>query len=311
MRYEKKFKQSSSSLGKVVVLLGGISAEREVSLQSGNAVVSALIEEGVDVQALDVTHDIVKQLPLITCDRVFIALHGAGGEDGKIQALLEWLKIPYTGSGVMASAIAMNKRKTKLLWQGMGLPTPNFARLEKGTNFREILASLGGECFIKPANEGSSIGMRCVSTVDDLTVAYEQAAEYDQEVIAETRIRGREFTVTILNGMALSPIELIVKNDFYDYEAKYLSDETQYICPCDLPESEIDEMKSLALQAFDGLGCNGWGRIDFMRDDAGKFYMLEANTVPGMTSHSLVPMAAKEAGLSFSELLKEILVTTL
>lgn len=309
-KYKKVFSGKTEVFGKVAVLYGGVSAEREISLQSGRAVLNGLKEGGVDSFAVDVSTDIVNQLSAVDCDRAFIALHGVGGEDGKIQALLEWLKIPYTGSDVASSALALNKIRTKLVWKGANLPTPDFELLTVNSDFEAILSALGGECFVKPASEGSSLGMRCVNSAADLKAAYEYAADFDAEVLAESRIVGREFSVGILNGVALPSIELNVKNQFYDYEAKYESDETEYICPSDIPEEEEAHIQTLALQAFNVLGCKGWGRIDFMRDAQGRYYLLEANTVPGMTSHSLVPMAAAAAGLSFNELLQEILVST-
>ncbi len=309
-QYTKTFIGEAKDFGKVAVLYGGVSAEREISLQSGRAVLDSLVESGVDSIAVDITSDAVNSLESIECDRAFIALHGVGGEDGKIQALLEWLKIPYTGSDVAASALALNKIRTKLVWKGANLPTPDFELLSKTSDFENVLAALGGECFVKPASEGSSLGMRCVNTAEELQDAYNFAVEFDGEVLAERRIMGREFSVGVLNGMALPSIELKVKNQFYDYDAKYISDKTEYLCPSDISESEEEHIRMLALQAFNVLGCKGWGRIDFMQDEQGSFYLLEANTVPGMTSHSLVPMAANAAGLSFAELLHEILVST-
>lgn len=308
--YEKRFKGNAKDFGRVAVLYGGFSEEREISLQSGTAILQGLLDVGVDAFGVDVSTNAVTQLLSIQCDVAFIALHGAGGEDGKMQALLEWFNIPFTGSSVLASAVAMNKLKTKMLWESAGLPTPRYEKIYADTDFPAALARLGGACFIKPVNEGSSIGMRGVRDVEFFVEAYEYAAQFDREIIAESTIDGREFTVTILNGEALPSIELKAKNEFYDYEAKYLSDETEYLCPNDLDEKKEDEIRQLAVKAFSVLGCEHWGRVDFMQDKNEKFYLLEANTVPGMTSHSLVPMAAKAAGLSFSELLLEILVST-
>ncbi len=309
--YQKRFDGLVSRLGKVAVLYGGISAERDVSLSSGEAVIAGLTSCGADVLAVDLNENAVTQLSNIKCDRAFIVLHGAGGEDGRIQALLEWMGIPYTGSGVEASALSLNKIRTKLVWKGANLPTPEFEILNANSDFTGVLKALGGEVFVKPATEGSSIGMRCVDSVESLREAYEFAAGFDAHVLAERKINGREFSVSILNGVALPAIELKVKNAFYDYEAKYVSDQTEYICPAAISDEEDGCLKALAMNAFEVLGCEGWGRIDFMRDENGKFYLLEANTVPGMTSHSLVPMAAKAVGLSFSELLQEVLVSTL
>ena len=311
MPYQTKYRGNPDVFGRVAVLFGGTSAEREISLQSGGAVLAGLQALGVDAFAVDVQNDVVAQLQSLVCDRAFIALHGAGGEDGKIQALLEWLNIPYTGSGIAASAVGLNKVSTKLQWQGAGLPTPLFALLNDHSDIDETLASLGGNCFIKPASEGSSIGMQRVDNSAGMAAAYKLAKQYDAQVFAEKTIVGREFTVAVLNEQTLPSIELIVKNAFYDYDAKYLSDDTRYECPSHLIADEERYIRDMALQAFRVLGCRGWGRIDFMRDDSGKFYLLEANTVPGMTSHSLVPMAAKAAGLDFNTLLTEILASTL
>ncbi len=305
--YKTCYREDPKAFGRVAVLFGGNSAERDISLQSGRAVVDGLQKLGVEVLALDVRNDVLAQLQSLECDRAFIALHGAGGEDGKIQALLEWLDIPYTGSGVGASAVALNKVSTKLLWQGLGLSTPKFSLLDDASDFHQVLADLGGNCFIKPASEGSSIGMQCVQSVDAMKAAYADAKKYDACIFAEQTIVGREFSVAILNGQALPSIELTVKHTFYDYEAKYISDDTHYECPSALSVDEEQHIREVSLKAFHALGCKDWGRIDFMRDANGKFYLLEANTVPGMTSHSLVPMAANAVGLSFDALLAEVL----
>lgn len=308
--YKRHFSGKPESLGRVAVLYGGISAEREISLQSGRAVFEGLQALGVDVVGIDVRQNAVAQLSNLTCDRAFIALHGVGGEDGKIQALLEWLNIPYTGSGVAASALALDKLKTKQIWLSSGLPTPDYVVLDAAStdiDAQALLIKLGGACFIKPVTEGSSIGMACVTQASEFKAALTAARECGCPVIAEARIVGKEFTVAILNGQALPSIELRAKNSFYDFAAKYLSEETQYLCPTDLSAEQESTLRGLALEAFHSLGCAGWGRIDFMQDQQGKFYLLEANTVPGMTSHSLVPMAAKAAELDFNALLLEIL----
>lgn len=296
-----------SVLGRVAVLLGGVSAEREISLKSGAAIVKALAGAGVDVSAIDIQEDAVAQLSQLQADVVFIALHGTAGEDGKIQALLEWLKLPYTGSGVAASALAMNKIKTKQVWTAVGLPTPAYAILNRESDWAEVLLDLGGDVFVKPIHEGSSLGMSCASSAKELADAYDLAATFDSEVLAEATIKGREFTVAILNGVALPPIELKTDHRFYDYDAKYVSVDTVYECPCSLGNDRQEELKVLALKAFDSIGCEYWGRVDFMQDSKGNFFLLEVNTVPGMTDKSLMPMAAKAAGLEFAELLKEIL----
>jgi len=305
---DQHFKQQ---LGRVGVLLGGQSSEREVSLQSGAAVVAALVEAGVDHVAIDVGATAIADIQAAKIDRAFLALHGAGGEDGRIQAVLEFLHIPFTGSGVQASALGMDKLRTKQLWRGIGLSTPDFAILQPDNNWQKVLADLGGEVMVKPANEGSSIGMARVKNAQDLEAAYKAAAQYDGSVIAERLIVGSEFTVAILDGEALPPIKLETDHTFYDYNAKYIANDTRYICPCGLTPEKEQELKTLALAAFKSVGCEGWGRVDVMADKSLNFYLLEVNTAPGMTSHSLVPMAAKVNGLSFSELVLTILKCSL
>ncbi|SMF02518.1 D-alanine--D-alanine ligase [Alteromonadaceae bacterium Bs31] len=307
----KEYFAKGKGFGRVAVLLGGTSAERDISLLSGNAVLNALLEQGVDAIAVDVGENAVEQISALTFDRAFIALHGAGGEDGKIQALLDLLGKPYTGSKHTASAIAMDKLLTKAIWQSKGLPTPEYWVADEATPLADILKKLGGEVFVKPVHEGSSIGMRCVNSEQELHAALGFAGEYDKQVLVEKRVIGEEFSVAVLNGNALPPIRLKSNNRFYDYEAKYISEETQYLCPCGLDEEKEAHLKKLAEAAFSSIACRGWGRIDVMQDLSGEFYLLEANTVPGMTSHSLVPMAAKVAGLGFSELVCEILMGTI
>lgn len=294
-------------LGRVGVLLGGTSSEREISLQSGAAVVAALAEAGVDHVAIDVGENAIADIQAAKIDRAFLALHGAGGEDGRIQAVLEYLNIPYTGSGVQASALAMDKLRTKQLWRGVNLSTPEFAVLNTHSNWQKILTDLNGEAMVKPAHEGSSIGMARVKTARELADAFTNAAKYDGSVIAERLIVGSEFTVAILDDEALPPIKLETDHTFYDFNAKYIANDTRYICPCGLSPEKEAELKTLALEAFESVGCDGWGRVDVMADDALNFYLLEVNTAPGMTSHSLVPMAAKVRGLTFSELVLTIL----
>ncbi|BFM19693.1 D-alanine--D-alanine ligase [Gilvimarinus japonicus] len=303
--------QLIKQLGRVGVLFGGRSAERDISLRSGAAVVSALAELGVDHVAIDIGEHSIDHLQKAGIDRAFIALHGPGGEDGRIQAVLEYLDIPYTGSDVQASAIGMDKLRTKQLWRGIGVATPDFLVLNKDCDWSDVLASLGGEVMVKPAHEGSSIGMARVSHVAELQAAYAAAAKFDAVVIAERLIRGEEYTVAILGERALPAIKLETDHSFYDYDAKYLADDTRYLCPCGLDAAVEQELQAQALQAFRSIGCRGWGRVDVMRDGAGKFQMLEVNTVPGMTDHSLVPMAAKAAGLGFSELILAILAESL
>ncbi len=298
-------------LGRVGVLFGGTSAERDVSLKSGAAVCAALSSVGVNVVAVDLGHDAVEQIRAAKIDRAFIALHGVGGEDGRMQALLEFLHIPYTGSGVEASAIAMDKLRTKQIWRGMGLPTPDFIELHDSCDWQQVLNQLGGEVMVKPAHEGSSIGMSRVASVTELQRAYNDAARYDSQVLAERLIVGAEYTVAILEGQALPAIELETDHHFYDYEAKYISGDTRYMCPCDLSKAREQELRTLALQAFNSIGCRTWGRVDFMADTEGKFTLLEVNTVPGMTATSLVPMAAKVFDISFEELVSNVLLATL
>jgi D-alanine-D-alanine ligase len=306
-----------NTLGRVGVLFGGLSSEREVSLKSGVAVLTALQEAGVDCVGIDVGKNVIADIQNANIDRAFVILHGPGGEDGRIQALLEFLDIPYTGSGVQASALTMDKTRTKQLWRGFanegtdGLSTPDFAVVTKDSNFAEILERLGGDVMVKPSNEGSSIGMARVDNLDDFIAAVARAETFDSSVLVERLIVGAEYTVPILAGEALPPIKLETDHRFYDYEAKYLANDTRYICPCGLDAAKEDELKRLAINAFNAAGCQGWGRVDVMADQNGKFYLLEVNTAPGMTDHSLVPMAARVAGLSFNQLVLAILQTTL
>ena len=294
-------------LGRVGVLLGGTSSEREISLQSGTAVVDALVEAGIEHVAIDIGANAIADIQAAKIDRAFIMLHGAGGEDGRMQAVLEYLNIPFTGSGVQSSALAMDKLRTKQLWRGVGLSTPDFAVLNKNSDWENVLADLGGEAMVKPANEGSSIGMARVKTAEELAAAFKIAEGYDGSVIAERLIVGSEFTVAILGGEALPPIKLETDHNFYDFNAKYIAEDTRYICPCGISTEKEEELKSLALAAFNSVGCKGWGRVDVMADKDLNFYLLEVNTAPGMTSHSLVPMAAKARDLTFSELVLTIL----
>lgn len=298
-------------LGRVGVLLGGQSAEREISLQSGAAVTAALKEIGLDPIVIDVGVNAIADIQAAKLDRAFIALHGPGGEDGRIQAVLEYLQIPYTGSDVQSSALAMDKLRSKHLWRGMGLSTPDYATLNGDSNWEEVLQSLGGDVMVKPAHEGSSIGMSRVHSARELEAAYNAAAKYDGNVLVERVITGAEYTVAILAGKALPPIKLETNHRFYDFDAKYLADDTNYICPCGLDTEKDQELRQLALNAFNALGCRGWGRVDVMADSNGGFYLLEVNTVPGMTSHSLVPMAARAEGLSFEQLVALVLRASL
>ncbi|HEY9397980.1 MAG TPA: D-alanine--D-alanine ligase [Burkholderiales bacterium] len=296
-----------SEFGKVAVMLGGRSAERAVSLKSGSMVLAALLKKGVDAHPFDPQDQPLDQLVAEQFDRAFIALHGGHGEDGTMQGALEVLGIPYTGSGVMACALAMDKWRTKLLWQSAGVPTPPFAMLDDDTDFDAVVARLGLPIMVKPANEGSSIGMSKVRRAEDLRAAFELAAKYDPLVMAEAFIEGIELTGAILGGQALPLIKLETTRDFYDYEAKYIADDTRYIVPCGLPAQQEVAIQQQALQAFRALGCSGWGRVDVMLDRAGQPYFLEVNTSPGMTDHSLVPMAARHAGISYEELCLRVL----
>jgi D-alanine-D-alanine ligase len=296
-----------SQFGKVGVLLGGKSAEREVSLKSGAMVLAALKAKGVDAHAFDPRDRSLDALAAERFERVFIALHGRYGEDGTMQGALELLGIPYTGSGVLASALAMDKWRTKLLWQAAGVPTPPYVMLTRETDFRAVADHLGLPIMVKPANEGSSIGMSKVRRAQDLEEAFALAVNYDDVVIAEKFVEGTELTGGILGDTALPLIRLETPRDFYDYEAKYLADDTRYIVPCGLAADKEREVQELGLAAFRALGCRGWGRVDLMLDLEGRPWFLEVNTSPGMTDHSLVPMAARHAGIPFEELCVRIL----
>ncbi|MEF8724410.1 MAG: D-alanine--D-alanine ligase [Candidatus Accumulibacter phosphatis] len=300
----------AQDFGKVAVLFGGRSAEREVSLNSGSRVLAALCRQGVDAQAFDPATRPLDDLAAF--DRAFIALHGRYGEDGTIQGVLELMEIPYTGSGVMASAIGMDKWRSKMLWHAAGVPIPDYVMLAADSDYSAVEASLGLPLFVKPACEGSSIGISKVKQAGDLAAAYAEAARHDSLVIAERAILGGEYTVAILGDQALPIIKIEPSTEFYDYEAKYLRDDTAYRCPCGLPESLQRALGAQALHAFRILGGRGWGRVDFLMDAATadgtcKAYFLEVNTSPGMTDHSLVPMAARAAGISYDELVLRVL----
>jgi D-alanine-D-alanine ligase len=295
------------NFGKVAVLLGGKSAERPVSLKSGGMVLSALRSRGVDAYAFDPSTQGIDALLAQRFDRIFIALHGRFGEDGTVQGILEWLGIPYTGSGVLASALAMDKLRTKQLWHARGLPTPPYEQLSASTDFAAVAQRLGLPIMVKPVNEGSSIGMTKVRVATGLDEAYALAVNYDRAVIAERFIEGTELTGAILGDEALPLIRLETPRDFYDYDAKYLANDTRYILPSGLDDVAERTLRQLCLDAFRALGCRGWGRVDLMLDRAGKPYLLEVNTSPGMTDHSLVPMAARAVGLSYEDLCIRIL----
>ncbi len=297
-----------NKFGKVAVLLGGRSAEREVSLKSGNAVLAALLRSGVDAHPFDPAERDLHDLRVENFARAFIALHGRFGEDGTVQGALELLGIPYTGSGVMASAIAMDKWRSKMIWQAAGLPIPEYEALTAPTDWAALADHLDLPLFVKPASEGSSVGISKVRSVDELPAAYAEAARHDKVVLAESCVSGGEYTVAILDGQALPVIKIEPAREFYDYEAKYLRDDTRYLCPCGLNAADETAMRELGLRAFDLIGGCGWGRVDFLRGaEDGKAYVLEANTSPGMTDHSLVPMAARQAGISFEQLVLRVL----
>ncbi len=298
-----------TDFGKVAVLFGGLSAERAVSLNSGARVLAALQRQDVDAQAFDPAERKLDELAAF--DRVFIALHGRYGEDGTIQGALELMRIPYTGSGVMASALGMDKWRTKLLWRSVGLPIPEYAMLNAYSDFAAIEQQLGLPLFVKPDCEGSSIGITKVKQRGGLQAAYLEAARHDPLVLAERAILGGEYTVGIIGSgeemQALPIIKIEPATEFYDYDAKYLRDDTAYRCPCDLPAGRELELRAQALEAFRVIGCRGWGRVDFLMDEQGNAYYLEVNTAPGMTDHSLVPMAARVAGISYDELVVRVL----
>jgi D-alanine-D-alanine ligase len=296
--------------GKVAVLLGGRAAEREVSLRSGAAVLAALRHQGVDAHALDPDESVLTELRGGGFDRAFIVLHGRGGEDGVMQGALETIGLPYTGSGVLGSALGMDKYRTKLVWEGRGLPTAASVLLTREADL-EGAAALGFPLMVKPAHEGSSIGMARVEDSVALAAAWNVAREYDAEVLAERWIQGAEYTCAILGREALPMIRLETPHAFYDYDAKYRANSTRYLCPCGLSGAEERRLQTLALEAFDAAGASGWGRVDLMVDGEGRPFLLEINTVPGMTDHSLVPMAARAAGLDFDALVLRILETSL
>jgi D-alanine-D-alanine ligase len=301
------------AFGRVAVLMGGTSAEREVSLDSGRNVLEALRARGIDAQAVDGIPALVEALLAKKFDRVFNILHGnkGGGEDGTLQGLLEALKVPYTGSGVLGSALAMDKVRTKQVWLSLGLSTPRYVRLAKGANVQTAARELGLPVIVKPSSEGSSVGVSRVFNETDLDAAVELAARYPGELLMEQLIVGGEYTVGILGDVALPSIRIVPAGEYYDYHAKYLAEDTQYLCPGLEDAAAEREMQALALAAFRAAGCTGWGRVDVMRDKAGNNYLLEVNTAPGMTSHSLVPKAARQVGIEFEDLCWRVLETSL
>ncbi|MGZ8293513.1 MAG: D-alanine--D-alanine ligase [Telluria sp.] len=305
---------SPTDFGKVGVLFGGRSAEREVSIMSGTGVLAALRSKGVDAHAFDPAERSIGELEAEKFDRVFIALHGRFGEDGSLQGALEQLGIPYTGSGVMACAVGMDKIYTKKIWLMDGLPTPKYAKLDAGSDLSKVVAELGLPVMIKPPLEGSTIGITKVNLETELKAAVDLAASLGDVVLAEQFVTGREFTVAVLGkgatALALPIVEIVAPGGNYDYQNKYFTDDTQYFCPAAIDEATSGEIQRLAVQAYNALGCEGWGRIDFMlRESDNKPFLIEANTSPGMTSHSLVPMAARAVGISYEDLCVEILAS--
>jgi len=297
----------NNDFGKVAVLMGGWSAEREISLLSGRAVLHALKENNIDAHGIDVDHDIAAVLATGHYDSALIMLHGRGGEDGAMQGLLEVMGLPYTGSGILGSALAMDKLRCKQVWAAEGFPTPEFMVLETEQDSKNAIDQLGLPLVVKPALEGSSIGMSKVELKEEMLPALNRALKCKGAIIAEQWIAGAEYTAAILHHRVLPMIRLETDRPFYDYVAKYESNDTRYICPCGLDGSIEQELGSIMLDAFDAIDASGWGRVDFMLDNDGQAWLIEANTVPGMTSHSLVPMAAEQAGIGFNELVVEIL----
>ena len=293
--------------GKVAVLMGGDSNERAVSLLSGDAVFLALKRLGIEAEAFDPSDRDINEIQ--SYSRVFIALHGRGGEDGSVQAFLKSKNVAYTGSDSLSSAIGMDKIKTKLLWRSLNIPTPDFLQVNEKTSYIEILDAISVPFFIKPSNEGSSIGIDKIKNEKQYQEAFLKTSKIDTNVIVEKFVDGEEFTVAIVNGKTFPVIKIKPSNEFYDYEAKYIRDDTQYICPSGIEKNKEASISEEALKAFKAVGCSSWGRVDFMMDKAGRHYFIEVNTSPGMTSHSLVPMAAKEVGINFDQLVLEILKT--
>jgi D-alanine-D-alanine ligase len=301
---------TAKEFGRVAVLCGGRSSEREISLLSGKAVLAALQRRDVDAHAFDPGERALTQLLDERFDRVWIALHGPGGEDGTVQGALECLGLPYTGTGVLGSAIGMDKVRTKRLAQAIGVATAEFVVLRGSRDFETAIERLGLPLIVKPATQGSSVGMSKVETAAQLPEAYRAAAEHDRVVFAEPWITGGEYTVPVLQGRALPSIRIETPRTFYDYEAKYFRDDTKYFCPSGLSNPAEQHLGNLALAAFDAIGAEGWGRVDFMMDATGRPLLLEINTVPGMTDHSLVPMAARAVGIEFDELAWRVLETS-
>jgi len=306
---------NAETFGKVAVMLGGSSAERDVSLKSGMAVLKGLVAKGIDAHAFDPAAHSLQELVDDGYERVFIALHGRGGEDGAMQGALQVLGIPYTGSDVLGCALGMDKVRCKQIWHALGLPTASWRVITQEeieqVNAEALLLELGGRVIVKPAREGSSIGMSSADSAPRLAAALKHAAQFDDDILVEQWIEGPEYTIGLLDGNALPVIRLQTPHEFYDFEAKYQANDTQYHCPAGLSDEDEAKLRSLAERAFSAIGASGWGRIDVMRNGNGEWFLLEANTVPGMTEKSLVPMAAKAAGLSFNDLVERILAQTL
>ncbi len=297
--------------GKVAVLYGGVSAEREISIETGSAVHAALIQTGIDAHLLDTKSYSVLDLPGDGFERAFIALHGRGGEDGVIQGALESINIPYTGSRVLGSALAMDKVRCKWIWSAQGLSTPAFMETSRPEDLNEVINSLTFPLMVKPVNEGSSCGISRVESAASLEPAWIKASRLDDRVMCEEWIGGAEYTIGLLQGQALPAIKLQTRRDFYNYEAKYLDEDTAYLCPCGLTQQQETDLAGLALQAFQLVNASGWGRVDLMLAEDGTPFLIEVNTIPGMTSHSLVPLAARQAGIDFNDLVLRILKTSL
>ncbi|MDV6316010.1 D-alanine--D-alanine ligase [Idiomarina sp. HP20-50] len=306
---------NANAFGKVAVMLGGTSAERDVSLKSGMAVLKGLVAKGIDAHAFDPAAHSLQELVDDGFERVFIALHGRGGEDGSMQGALQILEMPYTGSGVLGCALGMDKVRCKQIWHSLGLPTANWRVVTQADieqlNAESLLLELGGRVIVKPAREGSSIGMSSADSGPRLAAALRHAAQFDDDILVEQWIEGAEYTIGLLEGTALPVIRLQTPHEFYDFEAKYQANDTQYHCPAGLSDEDEVSLRKLAERAFSAIGASDWGRIDVMRNKEGDWFLLEANTVPGMTEKSLVPMAAKAAGLSFNDLVERILAQTL
>lgn len=300
-----------AAFGKVAVLFGGTSAEREISLKSGGEVLRALQARGVDAHKVDPADGLLPQLLNGNFDRAFIVLHGRGGEDGTVQGLLQLMNIPYTGSGVLGSALSMDKLRTKQVWLATGLPTPDYAQVHSVEELQEFVARVGFPVAVKPAREGSSIGVTRLTADKDIAMAYNEARKLDEIVIAERWVTGAEYFCSILGERALPMVRMETPREFYDYQAKYFSNDTRYHCPSGLSESQEHEFQQMCLRAFEAVEGGGWGRVDFMLDSDSKAWLIEVNTVPGMTDHSLVPMSARAVGIEFDELVWQILAQTL